>query len=91
VRGTCAGLLALAAILGLASGTNAADDASYRVGYSEASNDDYVRAAMTGPGVTSASLCDTLLERVLVAADANGLVQQDFVSGCKHAVADLME
>jgi hypothetical protein len=88
---TWAALFAFAAIVDLARGHDLSDDDSYLAGYTAVSNPSHARALMALPGTSSGSVCDALLDRVLVSTDASRLIEADFVSGCQHAIADAME
>jgi hypothetical protein len=86
VAATWAALLALAAIVDLATGhdaPHAPDDASFRAGYAAVSSPVHARTLMALSGTDSSSLCVALLD--------NRPVSTDFVSGCKHAIANAME
>lgn len=91
VIAACVAVLALGATVELVTEPHQADRVSYRAGYAGASDGRHVRMVMTRPGVASAALCDTLVERALAVDDSRALVRADFVSGCQQAVADAME
>ncbi len=82
-------MLLLAAV-SAATGSSDRDDASFKAGYTAASDASFVRSEMT-TGTTSSALCNTLVERMLAEADSTAVVRADFLSGCTRAVAEAME
>jgi hypothetical protein len=84
-------LLVLLKSLELLGGYGSGDSASYGAGYAAASNGAIVRSAMTSSRSSTSTVCEELLRQALNRINSGNVVRDEFLSGCRHAVADTME